>query len=108
MATGGGHRSGTCRALRGTVRDTIGAHNDRNVRAIENRSADALCVFGRKLAAAQDRDRLPDGVAAGISQQGDAADPEKQYPDAIPWPDGRTPRWSTERRARRDGENRGK
>src|SRR5260370_685830 len=55
----------------------VGANYDRNLRPAENRSADALCVFGGKLAAAQNGDRLPDGAASRISPQGESAPSEE-------------------------------
>src|SRR5258708_40097173 len=57
--------------------NAVGPHDDRNVRAIENRSADAVCLFRRKLAAAQDGDRLSYGAASRISPQGHAPHPEE-------------------------------
>jgi len=70
-------RGGTSRG------NTIGTDNDRDVRAAEGGSADAVRVFGGELAAAEDGDRVSDAALARLFAQGDAANPEEQYPHAI-------------------------
>src|SRR5690349_168640 len=82
------------------------AIDDRNLRAAENRSSDALRLLRRELAPTENRNRLSHATAARILTQGNAAAAKEPHLYAFFGTHGRAPKGRAGRCARRHGANR--